>query len=463
MRKLKCVLALLLLSLAVSCNNIPSPTIPRIGERLPSVEESALHSSLEEIVLEVDDEEEEVLIGEDRAPDVPELFLDDVVDDNAQDLAMGDITEELNEDIAEEIDPLSTITEIPLEPEIEQLQVAETPLDLEPAIDQPEPTNQAPIVEAPPLVPEPSAVQEAPAMPPLEVPAVPEVATAQAPILPVVPIIEPLEDESLAEEAAPEAETLPPIEELQPQLVQTLPQLPAREPFSLADDEIVISRTIDARVGQMVEIPFRGTGWIFLGEVDNRRGVSYDSTRVNTAAGTIIGQTYIFRAEQEGTFTLQFYRRDFIRDESAYDYVKLIIGTNNETHTTADIPVEAPLEIDRGINDETVTQELPQNDPSVSTVISLADYITNIQTEFDGGRVEVALLIMDNLRQSFPEGNDEVWWLYAQLLEANSPRRDIQGALDSYQKLIREYPQSSRVSEARRRIAYLERFFLNIR
>ena len=91
------------------------------------------------------------------------------------------------------------------------------------------------------------------------------------------------------------------------------------------------------------------------------------------------------------------------------------------------------------------------------------EYVRRARQEFDAGRVEPALAILDAMRQRFPLGTDEAWWLYGQLLEANSPSRDIRLALEFYRRLVREYPQSNRVFEAQRRIAYLERFFFNIR
>jgi outer membrane protein assembly factor BamD (BamD/ComL family) len=73
-----------------------------------------------------------------------------------------------------------------------------------------------------------------------------------------------------------------------------------------------------------------------------------------------------------------------------------------------------------------------------------------------------ALSILDQYREIYPVGSDEAWWLYGQLLEANSPSRDVRSALDYYRRLVREYPQSPRFDEARRRIAYLERYYFNI-
>ena len=60
-------------------------------------------------------------------------------------------------------------------------------------------------------------------------------------------------------------------------------------------------------------------------------------------------------------------------------------------------------------------------------------------------------------------GTDEAWWLYGQLYEANSPNRDINLALEYYRRLVNEFPQSNRIVDAQRRIAYLERFYFNNR
>jgi len=94
---------------------------------------------------------------------------------------------------------------------------------------------------------------------------------------------------------------------------------------------------------------------------------------------------------------------------------------------------------------------------------STDEYVRQAREEFNAGRVESALLVLDAMRQRFPSGSDEAWWLYGQLLEANSSSRDIRLALEYYRRLVREYPQSSRASDAQARISYLERYYFNIR
>jgi tetratricopeptide (TPR) repeat protein len=83
--------------------------------------------------------------------------------------------------------------------------------------------------------------------------------------------------------------------------------------------------------------------------------------------------------------------------------------------------------------------------------------------EHDAGKVADALATLEKFRERFPLGSDEAWWLYGQLLEKAGPDRDVKKALEYYRRLVDEYPQSKRGEDAKRRIAYLERFYFNIR
>jgi TolA-binding protein len=298
----------------------------------------------------------------------------------------------------------------------------------------------------------------------------------------------------------------------------------------------VYSRIVRVTVGQLVEIPFRGSGWVYLGELGSRRGIVYDSRRLDPE-----GQSFIFRAEAAGTYALKFYKQDFIRDYILNDYVQVIVGEAPESgagwfkppadrgRVTAEprwptvseeaearrqagvsgagpVPAEAaggepgpaaPAESPGGADSPAVSEGPGAADPPgpelrvpgitdegiVSVVPPAAagpppveepragaepprqspeEYLKKAREEFDAGRVASAISVLDQFREHFPSGSDEAWWLLGQFHEANSPSRDIRSALDYYRRLVREYPQSSRYNDARRRIAYLERFYINI-
>ncbi|MDR1174935.1 MAG: hypothetical protein LBK83_05635 [Treponema sp.] len=330
--------------------------------------------------------------------------------------------------------------------------------------------------------------------------------------------------------------------------IRPVPDLPAIPPAEEGD--IVFSRIVRATEGQLIEIPFRGAGWVFLGELGARRGIAYDSRRQDAE-----GQSFIFRAEDSGTYVLKFYKQDFIRDYIINDYVQVIIGRAPEgagagwfnapvdrgrviaeprwplsagdeekarmaATGTSPLPVPAgdgsgqeagnlseqaadpgerifgteqgtELDPDGGTNfvpsagsAQGQSRNLPRiSDDSIVPVQGASPvtipgeqaapvvlppetapdaYVSRAREEFDAGRTASALFILDQFRERFPSGSDEAYWLYGQLFEANSPNRDIRTALAYYRRLIQEYPQSPRYADARRRIAYLERYYFTI-
>jgi tetratricopeptide (TPR) repeat protein len=276
----------------------------------------------------------------------------------------------------------------------------------------------------------------------------------------------------------------------------SLPELPARIPGEHAGDGPVFSRVVRALPGQLVEIPFRGTGWVYLGELGNRRGIVYDSRRLETGSGAGVppeGQSFIFLAEAPGTYALKFYKQDFIRDYVINDYVQVIVGEGSAgSSRVIAAPRWPPPEgeaaeggrgspgspppassADEGIVPVTppraaagTAPELPPGaGPPSAPPLSLntpEEYLRQARETLNAGRIEDALAVLDAFREAFPPGTDEAWWLYGQLLEANSPSRDIRLALEYYRRLVREYPQSPRAGEALRRIAYLERYYFTI-
>jgi hypothetical protein len=352
-------------------------------------------------------------------------------------------------------------------------------------------------------------------------------------------------------------------------LVFALPSRPNPQP----EGGPVYSRTVTAYVGQYIEIPFRGPGWVYLGELGSRRGVYYDSRRVDSE-----GMVFVFRANEEGSYSLKFNRQDFIRDYVINDYVQVSVLpppeiTGSVWHSTAVVPdrvyaaprwppadeslpltgtnpagAPAPDLSRQAQPDPAATQPAPASQPastasqqapatqpastsqtaqaapatqstpqsasavaqtapatqpasaatqtapatqpvtadagqalpeealpetaadSVSTAGAAAlpagsppdAYLARAKEEYDAGRIAGALETLDRLWAAYPGGSDEAYWLYGQALEAAGPSRDIRLALDYYRRLTREYPQSSRYDAARRRIAYLERFYFNI-
>jgi outer membrane protein assembly factor BamD (BamD/ComL family) len=92
-----------------------------------------------------------------------------------------------------------------------------------------------------------------------------------------------------------------------------------------------------------------------------------------------------------------------------------------------------------------------------------ADLLKQARAAYDAGKFDQAIAALDQFRRIYPAAGDEAWWLYGQSFEANSPSRDIRSAMDAYTRLAREFPQSKYYDDAQKRIAYLNKFYFNIR
>jgi hypothetical protein len=309
----------------------------------------------------------------------------------------------------------------------------------------------------------------------------------------------------------------PSVRETIPMPPNAVPDLPARNPPTLAPapdaSPGVSSRVARALVGQTVEVPFRGTGWVYLGESSSKRGVDYASRRLDAE-----GQTFVFRAGEAGVYELKFYRQDFIRDYIINDVVTLIVeepppagspsprfgaaenrgvvvaeprwptiagraaapgtrtvpsdagaaervGSKSPAQRAGEeagtvlpkiaAPAGAPAEA--GVDAESAAAE-----PSLPQDTAAEEYLRRAREEYQGERYPQSMAILDQFLARFPSGSDEAYWLYAQLCEKQGPSRDIRLALDYYRRLVAEYPLSSHYNDARRRIAYLERYYINI-
>lgn len=249
----------------------------------------------------------------------------------------------------------------------------------------------------------------------------------------------------------------------------SVPPVPAITPITTAPQSDAAPRTVRTFVGQLVEIPFQGSGWVYLGEADSRKGIAYDSRRVETD-----GQRLVFRAESAGTYTLQFYKQDFIQDRILNEQVRVIVNEASE-RSSASWTSPQNLNLSSANAVETAEATPPPGTPPTSSEASpilptLAasalpesiDYLQKAREAYTAGKFSDALAALDTFRQRYPPGSDEAWLLYGQTLEAASDVRDIRSALDYYRRLLREYPQSPLCTDARKRIAYIERYFFII-
>jgi len=527
---------------------------------------------------------------------VPEFTFDEELSDTED--TGAELAEETEEIIEEEPPELVEVIDEPIEeaPVVQEIneepenvpEIVQEPVEQEPVIEQePEVVVQAPVepVRQPPLPPPAllgPAEERSPVTRPANTPRPPAVSlppttpgqssdnkNQDTAVRPSDTARPPLDNgQRTAQGTTPSAaeSTDTSADESSPASTPTVffakddPPIPARSNALIPQsDEIVFSRTVRATVGQIVEIPFRGTGWVYLGELASRRGIIYNSRRLDPE-----GQSFIFKTEEAGTYALKFFRQDFIRDYILNDHVQVIVGEAPQTNGAgwfnppvdrgrvvalprwpspldeaaiqrggsgvrpSDAQVSAPNGASQargsqqgGTRDgtpqngnvpqangspeplayvepaagraprETAAQppvqgdvapaqssqqggnvspqttgalpaQLPAESETDSEKLPLEDALKKAKETFDEGNVAAAIAMLDRYREYYPSGSDELYWLLGQFYEANTPSRDILLSLDYYRRLMNEYPQSNRYNDARRRIAYLERFYINI-
>jgi hypothetical protein len=239
----------------------------------------------------------------------------------------------------------------------------------------------------------------------------------------------------------------PPVSRTPPAPLKAEPVLPARNPPTETARYIkpAVSRTINVKTYQTFEVPFAETGWVYTGEENSKNGIAYDSRRVHGDS-----QVFVFRAEKEGDYTLKFYKQDFLRDHVTNEYVRVIV--EDEPPYVAAAPVQS--------SEAAADAETPPVEPPPAA--SPDELLRNAREAVAAQKYPEAIELLDRL-EAQTELNDEAWWLYGQSFEAASPARDIRSALYAYSHIVRDYPQSRHYKNAQNRIAFLNRFYFNIR
>ncbi|MDR2448018.1 MAG: hypothetical protein LBD58_12150 [Treponema sp.] len=291
-----------------------------------------------------------------------------------------------------------------------------------------------------------------------------------------------------------------------------LPLTPPPEPIARTpppvsagfDASPVFSRSVKVVEGRQVDIPFSGSGWVYLGETSGQKGVAYSSHRLEKE-----GQNFTFIAEKSGAYALKFYKQDFIRDYTLNDYVQVIVTPAPAASSVSDGytainrgPVVAeprwpsaeqeaaiaggaagggatpPATPASGAASEPAAQSADAAADSTPAIAAAAveasvnatpttpdQFLKNAQAEFDAKNYAAVVSIVEQFRAQYPNGaddDDEAWWLYAQACEANGPVKDIKTARYFYQRIVNEYPFSDHHSNAQKRISYIDRYYINI-
>ena len=95
--------------------------------------------------------------------------------------------------------------------------------------------------------------------------------------------------------------------------------------------------------------------------------------------------------------------------------------------------------------------------------LSADELLEKAQAAFDNGEYEKTLNYLDAFFDKSTEKIDSGLFLQAQTYESDSSVRNLKNALETYETIVRDYPQSINWTKAYERMTYLKRFYFNIR
>ena len=95
--------------------------------------------------------------------------------------------------------------------------------------------------------------------------------------------------------------------------------------------------------------------------------------------------------------------------------------------------------------------------------LSGSELLEKAHEAYDNAKYAECLSYLEEFFNSSASGIDEALYLQGQALEAPGSSRNIKGALDAYETLVKNYPYSKYWEPANERVIYIKRFYINIR
>ncbi len=365
------------------------------------------------------------------------------------------------------------------------------PRDPQPAEPVPEGGASAGQTSGTPDRPSAPAARAAPAAPAAR--AAPAAPAAPAPGVPSTPAQPP---QSEQEPAGSLSEPVPPVSG---GVWESEPVVPGPFVHSLISEPRP-DRRVQLEVTQVLEVPYPGSGWVFLGDSTSQNGIRYESRKLE-GRDTL----FSFRPLKEGVYLLTFSRFDVLKDDFISDVLQVTVTASTgrqisrvrsamftlaapgpsssiSSASSAASPLSvspAPESLSRSSSAEPqTTGRIPSassaNEPSLvaapvlqgPAVITESDPVIllgEIRTALGEGQSDTALDLLSRFFAVSVSQLDEGLFLQGQALESSGPRRDIRKALESYQKLVSAYPDSRFWNDADARIRFIRQFYFSIR
>lgn len=295
---------------------------------------------------------------------------------------------------------------------------------------------------------------------------------------------------------------------------------------SLADTDeigtkILPSRSAHIAKNQYLDVVYPGGGWIYLGEKNGTKLLSFFGKRLGDA-DTI----FTLRAKNAGKSMLHFYKNDVLTGDAIDDWLEVIVedktGSAAERITApsyADTvpPRPAPAAGDEegenaeadhfetakngsgcfseegtgsapisgrradsesgagGISDnedenDSASSQSPKKQTVSAAALTAGDYalgesdlLEKAKSAYDEKNYARVLALLDLFFARATSRLDEGLYLKGQTLEAKSALQNIKEAIGAYDELLQKWPESKQWQSARKRSIYLKRMYVDIR
>lgn len=237
---------------------------------------------------------------------------------------------------------------------------------------------------------------------------------------------------------------------------------------------IEASRSVSLKRGQLLEVSYPGSGWVYLGDHLAQNALVYQSRKLDQN-NTI----FTFKAVKETSSLLLFSRFDSLADVYQEDALsaKVTESIKEAPGTVKAPPYRTALAEEKSSKTErnslvqepstTIFFDEPELSSTIkrdeTSLITPTSQLEDAKKALADNNIDLALSKLDRYFAESTVNLDEAWFIRAQAYEANSALRDIKKALDSYKTIVSAYPESNRWQESNERITYINRLYFRIR
>lgn len=277
--------------------------------------------------------------------------------------------------------------------------------------------------------------------------------------------------EPLTEDFLPETEDIPLEEIFSPD--ESFVPLEPEETFDIKENRSMVMNN-----NQKLLVSFPGTGWIYLGDEYNSDILIFDKRDIYED-----GTDFTLKSNNSGTALLHFFKQDLLTNEPINDYLLVTVNPKKGKLETIEAPEFTYSDFEEEIQDEYYEEEyfdygIIEDEPEVMffTDDSFTFIDENIDTKevLDLGQAflddEMYIEALDQIDYYFTilgdetdEYTDYALFMKGQLLEKNTPIRNIKESLTAYKTLVENFPDSKYWNQSKERAVYLERFYFSVR